>query len=277
MGAEHQLLAVDRTDAASARAAQPRVVAHRGARWLAVENTVEALRIAFEEGADGVEFDVQLTADGELVVFHDDQLRSLTGAEGRVSDLSWRALRALVLQDSSGRRGRIPHLDEVIELLLSRQGLINLELKVVGENGHALAEAAAAALLAAGCATWLVSSFDGSALRRLANCGISTPRGLLIDDDVRCDWWQAGQASAAGVVALSAAATAVGGHLVAVHPHANLLSAERLTLWRAAGLAVNVWTLNAPAQWARAGELGVAGIITDDPGGCARWLARPVG
>ena len=252
--------------------ARPRVVAHRGARWLAVENTLEALRIAFAEGADGVEFDVQLTRDGELVLFHDDHLKALGGVDGRIVDHNWRTLRDLALHDRHGRRGRIPHFDDVLKLLSAQSGVINLELKVVDNNGAALTEAVVGALLTADLPPWLLSSFDRGALSRLASCGVPLARALLIDDDPNCDWWAASWPSALGEMALREASAAVGGHLRAVHPHGALVTPERLAHWRGAQLQVNVWTLNEPRQWARAVGAGVDAVITDDPGGMVTWL-----
>lgn len=250
----------------------PRVVAHRGARWLAVENTLEALRIAFEEGATGVEFDVQLTRDGELVLFHDDTLTALTGRDGRVVDLDWRTLRDVPLRDRHGHVGRIPHLNDIIELLAERPALINLELKVVDHNGRALADAVVAALDRAGQPSWLLSSFDRAALTRLKSCDVALPRALLIDDDSACAWWSSSLPDR-GADALAQASEDVGGHLVAIHPHGRLVSAERMTLWREAGMRVHVWTLNGPVPWAAAVRAGVDAVITDDPGGMAAWLA----
>jgi len=254
----------------------PLVVAHRGARWLAVENTLEALRIAFEEGAAGVEFDVQLTRDGELVLFHDDDLFSLTGIHGRVRDHTWRELRAMPLADRHGRRGVIPHLAEALALLgrvpEPKRKLINLELKVVGDNGPALTEAVVAALLAADAPAWLLSSFAGAALTRLKRCTVPFDRALLIDNDPSCDWWASSRADAAGAAALQRAAQEVGGHLLAVHPHGRLITSDRMALWREAGVRVHVWTLNQTAHWATAVAVGVDAVITDDPGAMARWL-----
>ena len=261
----------DRAEAGHPR--RPRVVAHRGARWLAVENTVEALKIAFAEGADGVEFDVQLTRDGELVLFHDDHLKALAGVGGRVVDHNWRTLRDLELHDRHGRQGRIPHFDDVLKLLSLHSGVINLELKVVDDNGAALTEAVVAALITADLPPWLLSSFDRGALARLATCGVPLARALLIDHDPTCDWWAASLPGALGEMALREASMVVGGHLRAVHPHGALVTPARLAHWRSAELQVNVWTLNEARQWARAVGAGVDAVITDDPGGMVTWLA----
>ncbi len=178
------------------------IVAHRGARKRALENTLDALRIAYEEGADGVEFDVQRSVDGELVLFHDDDLYAMSGRRERVVDLPWRQLRGLELHDSAGHRGLMPHLDDVLELLADRKGLRNLELKVVGDEGAALAEAVAAKLASFSA----VVGVGGAGLVMPASAGAPSggaapgdARGLLVASAITAGPVQsAGSAGAAG-------------------------------------------------------------------------------
>ncbi len=87
-----------------------KIYAHRGAMITSPENTLEALRRASAEGVDGIEFDVQLSADGELFVFHDDNARRLCGRDVPVARLKWRELKELKVFG----RHPIPHLDDVL-------------------------------------------------------------------------------------------------------------------------------------------------------------------
>lgn len=231
-------------------------IAHRGARLLAAENTLEAIRVGFEEGAHGVEFDVQVTADGEPVLFHDDDLKALTGAEGRVHRWRWSDLSRLPVTDRHGHRGQIPHLSEVIELLDGQRGLFNLELKVVEDSARDLVSAVARLMEQVDPEPWVLSSFSRSALDLSALQLPNLRCGALIDDDPGCDFWPI----ISGDIDLSPYA--------ALHPHGLL--AERLSDRE---LPLNVWTLNHPRHWEMALELGVHGIITDDPGGLARFLS----
>src|SRR5882757_8311365 len=89
----------------------PLVIGHRGASTNVIENTVEAFARARADGADGVELDVSLCATGEVVVFHDDDLRRLANRLERVDALSLAALRDVKLPAG----GRIPTLDEAFE------------------------------------------------------------------------------------------------------------------------------------------------------------------
>ena len=76
------------------------IFAHRGACGYEPENTMEAFALAVEQGADGIELDVQFTADRRLVVFHDDTLDRMTPAKGFVHDMPWAEFSAQPLAGS---------------------------------------------------------------------------------------------------------------------------------------------------------------------------------
>ena len=70
-----------------------KIFAHRGASAYAPENTLEAFRLAMEQGADGIEIDVQLTKDNELVVIHDETVDRVSNAKGAVRDYTLEELK----------------------------------------------------------------------------------------------------------------------------------------------------------------------------------------
>ena len=110
---------------------RPVIFAHRGDSAHAPENTLAAFRLAAAKGADAIELDAKLSADGQVIVFHDERLERTTDGAGRVRDKLVPELRSLDAgrQFSSGFRGeRIPLLSEVLELLGDRL-LINIELR----------------------------------------------------------------------------------------------------------------------------------------------------
>src|SRR5512139_2686581 len=74
---------------------RPTIFAHRGASAYAPENTLAAFQMAIQQGADALELDVKLTADGQVVVIHDQTTDRTTGVKGRVSDLTLHELRNL--------------------------------------------------------------------------------------------------------------------------------------------------------------------------------------
>ena len=109
----------------------PYVAAHRGARRLAPENTLAAFSAAIDSGALGIELDVHLSADGRVVVIHDDLLDRTTDGQGPVSEVSYDDLRKLDAgswwsAEFSGER--LPLLEEVFELAQS-QTVLHVELK----------------------------------------------------------------------------------------------------------------------------------------------------
>lgn len=111
---------------------RPLIVGHRGARGLAPENTLPAFEVAAELEIDGVEFDVQRTADGVLVVFHDDTVDRTTTGTGALADLTLEQVRALdagARFDGRFAGTRVPTLREALDYLKTTRLLLFIELK----------------------------------------------------------------------------------------------------------------------------------------------------
>jgi glycerophosphoryl diester phosphodiesterase len=218
---------------------------HRGASAHAVENTLAAFRRARADGADGVELDVRLSADGEVVVFHDDDLRRLCGRPERVDRLPLAALREV-----RARGEAIPTLDEALEELAGLR--VNVEIKAAGRiPPRGLCAAVARAILRHAPGDVIVSSFHPLALAELRARAPSLETGLLFAHDqarpLREAWAR---------------------HLLrvrAVHPDHALVDARRVARWRREGLAIHVWTVDDPAEVRRLAALGVDAIIANDP------------
>ena len=107
------------------------IYGHRGASAYAPENTLEAYKLAMEMGADGVELDVHLSKDGELMVIHDIDLDRTTGFHGRVCDYTLAQLKELDASNGmEAYRGvKIPTLREVYTLLKPYGAMVNIEIK----------------------------------------------------------------------------------------------------------------------------------------------------
>ncbi|HKB07240.1 MAG TPA: glycerophosphodiester phosphodiesterase family protein [Candidatus Polarisedimenticolia bacterium] len=244
----------------------PLRVAHRGASARAPENTLAAFREAIRLGADAIELDVQLSADGVPMVIHDDTVDRTTNGHGSVACLASRDLRRLdagAWFSSRFRGERIPTLEEALECARGRCGL-NIEIKEVPGTGRRSRRAArraadaghqavARAVAQAVARTrfkdlLLVSSFSSQALvhARAAMPGVYL--GLLASRSLR---------------GLREAHRRV--RLFAVHPHTRLASARRLRLARRLGLAVVYWTVNDVRLMRRLLALGGDGLMTDDP------------
>lgn len=245
-------------------------LAHRGTgptRPLSAlpENSLAAFRQAIALGADGVELDVELTSDGQLLVMHDDTLDRTTACAGCVSATALRDAQQCALLD--GRRQptaeRPPTLAQVFAALPD-DALVNIELKVYGEcatpdtGPEALARTAAAEVRRLGAARRvLFSSFEESALLALkdadADLYAAQLTGSATLDDV------------ARVVALG---------LDAIHPTWSGVSAETVAAARARGLQVNLWTVNGRAFLGQALDKGPTAIITDEPDVLGALLAE---
>lgn len=235
----------------------PLIVGHRGASALAPENSVTAFERAAADGADGVELDVLLCATGEPVVFHDDDLVRLAGRRERIAALSWAELREVRL--SSG--ATIPTLEEAIEAC-GRALLVNVELKASGISTagmRRLVDAVERAIARAGAGgRVLISSFHPRALRIWQGRAPSIPAGFLFEGG----GWR--RASHAGWLAWLRPASA--------HPESGLCTRKAVRRWQRRGYRVNVWTVDDAVELRRLRDLGVDGIITNDPAGARRAL-----
>ncbi len=242
----------------------PLILGHRGASVEAPENTIASFALAMEEGADGVELDVWRCRTGEVVVHHDSDTGRTCGEALRVSSASLAELRRL---DAGGWKGarfageRIPTLAEVLDALPG--AIVNVELKSSGVPDLALPRAVARIVRDAAAGERVVaSSFDLVLLAAFRAVAPRVRAGVLFAAD------QAWRARAAAGVALLGAR--------AVHPEHTLVTPERAARWAARGLAVNTWTVDAPAEVRRVAALGAAAIITNRPAVARAALAsRP--
>ena len=151
----------------------PRLFAHRGLHGAGVsENSLEAFARACTAGV-GIELDVRLSADGSVVVFHDDTLARLCGLPERIDALTLAQLRAFSLPDGSG----IPTLQEVLDLVAGRVPLL-VEIK----NGRNLTRLCAGTLerLRAYKGEYAVESFNPLAVRYFRRYAADVPRGQLV-------------------------------------------------------------------------------------------------
>ena len=179
---------------------RPLILGHRGAPLLHQENTMAGFRRALDLGADGVELDVMVTKDGEVVVFHDDDVERLTGAKGLLAELTWDEVSKLRVQrrlymgkDESGggvvmeyeREERIPLLAEVLDELAGKMA-INVELKpAIPSWDQRKAGAAVARVIreAKAESSLIVTSFDFFKLRELEREHSKIHSGFVYDDD----------------------------------------------------------------------------------------------
>ena len=140
---------------------RPLIIGHRGACADAPENTLVAFALALEQNADGIELDVQLSADGAPIIMHDATVDRTCDGVGRVADMTLAELRQLTIDNDHP----VPTLDDLFALL-GRRTLYNVELKALGLDDGGLAETVARCVVAhdvADCV--LVSSFSPFTVR----------------------------------------------------------------------------------------------------------------
>lgn len=262
---------------------KPYVVAHRGARAHAPENTLAAARLGHAEQAWMWELDTRYTKDMRLVVFHDDTLERTTDIAARpefaarapwmVSDFTLEELRTLdagsyfAEQDkyrtvesgevtpamiASYKGEKIPTLEEALQLVRDLDWRVNVEIKDHAENiGHdSIAEDVCGMIRRMGMAgRTILSSFQHAYLLRAAELLPEMPRAALVKEPRPED--------AAAVCAAAASSY--------YHPKHTIVLPGDTDGLRARGILVNVWTVNTPEDMERAISLGVNAIITDYP------------
>jgi glycerophosphoryl diester phosphodiesterase len=231
----------------------PLVIAHRGASQRAPENTLEAFRLALEEGADAVELDAKLTADGSVIAFHDPTLERTSDGRGRPGELNLAQIRRLDAGSWKGppfRGARIPTLEEAFAEL-GRRLLFNIELTNYQTPDDGLVEHVLDVVKAAGMESRvLLSSFYRRNLAEARRRAPEIPLGHLIGPTSLAvvDWWGA-----------------VDVPTEAIHPYRRFVSRGLVRRWHAQGRRVIVYTVNEAARMRHLMDIGVDGMITDDP------------
>ncbi len=233
---------------------KPLVFGHRGARQAAPENTLAAFRRALEMGADGIELDVMLSADGVPVVIHDFTLERTTNGYGRVEEQTLDQLREL---DAGGHfapefRGEpIPTLAEVLDALGGALR-INIELKSTSRGDNGLETRVVELVRGRSLEGSIIfSSFNPLSLWRAKRLAPEVRRGLLYSRDMPFFLRRAWAAPFLG--------------LDAAHPEAGMVDARYMRWAQGHGYRVNVWTVNEPPAMLRLMDLGVDALITDRP------------
>ena len=219
-------------------------IGHRGAKGYEPENTLVSFQKALDMQADGIELDVHLSADGELIVIHDETIDRTTNGKGFVNALSLRELKTFQIDGIH----KIPTLKEVFDLV-NQDCFINIELKSyqVADTVVSLIEKYVTKK------EWkydrfLVSSFDWNALQQVAFLNDKIPIGVLTETDL-----DLALAFAKFIQAKS------------IHPHFHLLTKDNTAQIQEKGLHVFPWTINEVEDIQKIKTLNVNGIITDFP------------
>jgi glycerophosphoryl diester phosphodiesterase len=246
------------------------IVAHRGASARAPENTMEAFRLGLEAGADAIELDVHITADGQLAVIHDDSLDRTTDRGGPVASLTMDDIREadagarFTRPDDSGfpfagRGLRVPTLPEVLDWLPDPAGLV-VEIKARAAS-DAVVEALRDHPMREGGRVSVIS-FDEVAIDRVHELDGTLRTGYLV---------------APGQAVEPAMSWAVEHGHAGVHPWEGDLGDDPLPILARAselGLEVGCYVVNDPDRMRFLGDTGLWGFVTDVPEIAVETLGR---
>ena len=235
------------------------IIAHRGASYDAPENTLPAVELAWEQGADAVEVDVFLTRDGKIVAIHDEDTKRVAGVAKKVEDQTLEELKALDVgawKDAKFAGTRIPTLDEVLEAVPAGKGLV-VEIK---DDDALLPE--------------LERTLDRSGKRGQVSL-ISFGYGVIREakrrmPDVPCYWLygfslrEKVRYGNPGPDRLVAMAKAAGLDGLDVN-YKGAFGASLPEKLAAEGMKLLVYTVNDPESARRLAEIGTAGLTTDRP------------
>jgi glycerophosphoryl diester phosphodiesterase len=270
-------------DRLSSEKRRPLVIAHRGASGLAPENTIAAFKLAIALGADGVEMDVQLSADNRAVVIHDARVNRTTNETGLVENFTARhlaemdagawfdrklalrpRLRAMSARATQAERAGglrfsgepVPTLGDALAVLsLAKFRRIYIELKSRQKDNQALLETTIALVREFKLEqTVALLSFDHEIIRRA---------GRMAQDISRAATFSIGRRGSRDARSIIDSAKRACANEAALHY--GLATRRLVTALRENGIAVSVWTANSKLVMRRLAACGVDAIMTNFP------------
>ncbi|PIF69408.1 glycerophosphodiester phosphodiesterase family protein [Flavobacterium sp. 2] len=219
-------------------------IAHRGAKAYEPENTLQAFQKALDLNSDGIELDVHLSSDEQIIVIHDETIDRTTNGKGLVNTFSLSELKSFLID----RKYQIPTLKEVFDLV-DKKCFINIELKGLGtpiKIVQLIEEYISDK-------NWnynhfIISSFDWNMLEETSNLNPKIPIGVLTEENLD-----------------TALAFAEKIKAKAIHPDFQLLNTENVSEIQEKGFLVLPWTVNHEEDIQKVKSYKVNGIISDNP------------
>lgn len=229
-----------------------KIFAHRGASAYAPENTVEAFALAMEQGADGIELDVQMTKDGQVVVIHDETIDRVSDGTGAVRDYTLEELKKFHFSNhmENYENAVIPTLKEVLDLIKSSNMLLNIELKTGIYWYPNLEEKTMELVKEAGMEDRVIySSFNHYSIKKILELNPHAECAFLYSD-----------------VILNVDKYAKNAGVCGLHPAVyHLKMAEFLKEYQESGLKVRVWTVNKKEDMEIFIKADLEAVITNYP------------
>ncbi len=224
---------------------KPKVIGHRGAKGYYAENTLGSIKKAMDLGVDGIEIDVFKCGSGELVVFHDQMVDSLTDGKGMIELLSLDSIKKLTVLGNE----KIPTLDEVLNLIDGRV-MLNIELK--GSNTSFLTHQLLKSYFQS--SSWkpekvFISSFNWYELKAFHQLNKEIKIAILIE-----------KTDPSNAIKIANELNAF-----AINSQYTFLNKENISKIKSENLMVYAWTVNEYKDIRRMKRLGVDGIISDFP------------
>lgn len=252
---------------------KPLIIAHRGASALAPENTLAAFQKAIDDGAEGIEFDVQLARDGVPVVFHDYFLKRIGRCGGNLADLTSKELQNLDVgtwfnikkphrANEKFADERVPTLARLFEFLKDYQGLLYVELKCLDDETISLTEAVCRLIRESRLAPQIkLKSFNLEAIAHAKKSFPEITTVALFEPTYQTLWH--------GKSHLIEKAESCFADELSLH---YSLATQKMTALAASkNLPVTIWTADNPIWVKRAANLGISAVITNNP---ARLLSE---
>lgn len=225
------------------------IFAHRGYSSAYAENTMSAFIAAEKAGADGLELDVQLTKDGEVVVIHDEKVDRTTSGTGFVKDLAFKEIRKFNANKKGVKKEPIPSLIEVLEWMQSNQLICNIELKNNLLPYEGMEEKVILLVRKYNLNDRIIiSSFNHYSIVLSYRTAPEIETAPLFNERIYMPWVYAQSIRAQGI-----------------HPKLASVSDEIIKAAIENGVAVRPYTVNKEADMHRLYKINCTSIITDDP------------
>ena len=241
------------------QAGRTAIVAHRGASAREAENTLEAFELAMASGAEAVEFDVRMTADGAPIVMHDPEVARTTDGSGLVRDLRVEEIKDLRIRLRDGGLAEVPTLVEALGCCSGRVA-VDVEIKnIPGEpdfdgDREAAVEATLAALDAVSFSgDVIISSFNPFSIGHARRLAPGVPTGLLTPYEVDAD------------IAFGFAREQGHAWVLPFVDRVRAADAAIVERVHAAGMRIGTWITDDPSVALELMRAGLDAVATNDP------------
>ncbi|MBY0145595.1 glycerophosphodiester phosphodiesterase [Neobacillus niacini] len=225
------------------------ILAHRGYSAAFAENTMSAFIAAEKAGADGLELDVQLTKDGEVVVIHDEKIDRTTSGNGLVKNFLFKEIRKFNANKKGIKKEPIPSLIEVLEWMQSNRLICNIELKNNLIPYEGMEEKVIQLVRKYNLSNRIIiSSFNHYSIVLSYRMAAEIETAPLFNERIYMPWVYAQSIRARGI-----------------HPKLASVSDEIIEAAIENGIAVRPYTVNKEADMHRLFKLNCTSLITDDP------------